>query len=97
MNKPACSARKLACYIIHQAIKDIAAGDEKEFISAKIYIDSAMFIDDCRTSGYPLELLDTLQELMLVSTTERKFLLHRILALLTEYQEINSPKKTPLN
>lgn len=78
------SEHAIARKIIQQVIKDLGKGSEGDFLSAEKYVNSTTFIIHLGSSGYPLELRDTLKELVLLSKAERRFVYPNILVILSD-------------
>jgi hypothetical protein len=68
--------------VIRRAIKDIAGDVVADYMSAATYVNGAIFSVDCENAGYPVELLESLKGMVLLSRAERIFCQREITALL---------------
>lgn len=59
--------------VIFRAIKDLVSGQEDNRQDAIKYLKSEAFLQHCRVAGFPSELQDALDEMLLLSTTQQKF------------------------
>ena len=58
--------------VINRAIRDLVGGQHQERDYALKYMKSQAFLDHCRIAGYPEELQDALDEMVLLSSVEQK-------------------------
>ena len=72
----------LARKVIRQTIKDLRTTDQHMMSSVNAYLKSPLFSLDCENAKYPSELLASLEQLVLLSLSERKHLSPQILKLL---------------
>lgn len=81
----------MARYIIKQAIKDIASRESRHIRSAQRYVRSRAFMNHLGLAGYPVELRDTLLEMVLVSKPQRRYMRREILRVLEREWEKEKP------
>jgi hypothetical protein len=74
--------RTLCRRIILQTIRDLGKGRGKDFSEAVEYINAELFLSHQVSAEYPDELRDCLQEMVVVSEVERKYISRSVLALL---------------
>lgn len=58
--------------VIGQAIKDLIYAGPQEKLDAIKYVQSDMFLEHCDIANFPRGLQDTLDEMSLLSSAERK-------------------------
>lgn len=65
--------------VIAQAIKDLVGESPQERDDAIRYLHSDMFRDHCEVAKYPVGLQDTLDEMLLLSGAEQKFVARMVM------------------
>jgi len=58
--------------VIFRAIKDMVSGRAENRQDAIKYLKSEAFLQHCRVAGFPCELQDALDEMLLLSNTQQK-------------------------
>ena len=74
--------RTLCRRIIGQTIRDLGKGSGKDFDQACEYINDKLFLTHQKSAGYPDELRDCLQEMVVVSEVERHYIARSVIAFL---------------
>lgn len=72
--------------VIGQAIKDIIGDSPQEKEDAIRYLHSDVFRDHCEIARYPVGLQDTLDEMLLLSGAEQKFVAKMVMEELSDDQ-----------
>ena len=65
--------------VIKQAIKDLVCNYPDDRAAAAKYLKSPVFASHCRTAGYPSGLRDALDEMLLLSLPEQKFVAQMVM------------------
>jgi|TARA_R100000482_G_scaffold107873_1_gene50217 hypothetical protein len=58
--------------VIFQAIKDLVGSQQSDREAAIKYLKSPVFPKHCRVAGFPAELQDALDEMLLLSRTQQR-------------------------
>lgn len=69
--------------VIFRAIKDLVSGQSDNRQNAIKYLKSEAFLQHCRVAGFPCELQNALDEMLLLSNTQQKLVAEMFLEELT--------------